>query len=144
MSRFEDFAKRYLVVKEGVQGLAEQELAKANTVYAAEMNALQETIQALANARKERSFSAKTAADIAAWDNYVNRLESIIKNKTTVISALRDSVDEKRKYVKEAYIDQKKWSTIVEQNTKKNLQRHELAAGRQADENAVMRHGRST
>ena len=143
MGRFEDFAKRYYAVKEGVQELAEIDLEKANTAYTSEVSALQDTIRSLDDARKQRLTMTQSVADLAAWSSYIARLETRLKSQQETIMALGDIVTEKRICVKTAYIDQKKWSQIVEQHVKKKAQDEMFSMQQQADESAVIRHGRS-
>jgi uncharacterized coiled-coil protein SlyX len=142
LSRFEEFAKRYHAVKEGVQELAEQDLEKANTAYTFEISALQETMRCLADAKRKRLIMTQSVADLAAWGTYIARLETRMKSQQTTITALGVTVAEKRSNVKTAYIDQKKWLQIVNQHVKKKVHDEMYSMQQQADEGAVIRHGR--
>lgn len=142
MSRFEEFAKRFHGVKEGVQEIAEQNLEKANSAYVSGMTALKEIMQELDYARQQRLRAPQTVAEIEAWSMYIARLESLLKSQQEKIALLGENVEEKRADVKEAYIDQKKWSQIVDQHVKKKAQAETFGRDQEADESAVIRHGR--
>ncbi len=143
MNSFEKFIVRYHQVKKGIQEQEERELANATGAYQSAMNALVSHELALKAAKQRQSACGLASADFHAWSTYVLRLESQLKMQHEKVAVTFSAVGTHRVSVKNAFIDQEKWSLLVEQQKQINVEAQHVLAIHQADENAVIRHGRS-
>lgn len=141
MNEFFAFAKRYYKVKQGVQDLAELALAKAVLAEAQAEAAVTERIEQYNQARQAQAQSFD-ALEWRAWEAHKQWLTRQMVSERELHQSKMDFSLRCRDEVLTAFVEQKKWETVVESRSQQ-MQLEQTAADNQLlDEQAGLRFGR--
>jgi len=137
-----EFAARFSNLKHSQQDEVERQLMRATR----ECTVSEEDYWLLVDQRRQAQIArnhARTAADLASWQGYVQALEATEAKLKFRWEQSQDVVEQERANYQQAYRESLKWDHIRDKSQELWRRIEEGLSLKQADENAVLKFGRN-
>jgi flagellar export protein FliJ len=141
MNEFHQFSLRYHKVKQGVKELAEQALTRALSAESEAAAAVLKLDQKRTEARAAQA-RGNTIDEWTAWERHIEWLDTQMISCRQLHEKKVERSGFLRNEVIAAFVEQKRWETIVENHAKEHRATQKAEENRTLDEQASIRFGR--